>query len=124
MELVRRNIQVSPLCPMYEAQNETLEHLLFTCPLARAIWFGIDLSIRMDQIDLITVNEWIKDWLMKEELVKNEALWFQGQFRCTIGASGFIETTRSSRTLIQIPSPSLDTIKSFLVDFKSHQLPE
>ncbi|XVF56453.1 hypothetical protein PTKIN_Ptkin06aG0121800 [Pterospermum kingtungense] len=69
---------------MCEEHNETIEHLLFTCSLGRASWFGIDLSIRMDQMNLISIKEWIKDWLMKDELVKEEALWFYGQFLCTM----------------------------------------
>jgi hypothetical protein len=44
-ELVRRGIQVSPLCPRCNAKMETTTHTFKECPKVTRIWFGLNLSL-------------------------------------------------------------------------------
>ncbi|XWS57201.1 hypothetical protein CRYUN_Cryun09bG0153800 [Craigia yunnanensis] len=83
MELRKRIHGICSLCPMC-TKEETLEHLFFLCPCARATWFGMDLSIRTDHLELTSLIDWIKDWLSKLELTQPDALWFYGQLVCTL----------------------------------------
>ncbi|XVF66356.1 hypothetical protein PTKIN_Ptkin10aG0029100 [Pterospermum kingtungense] len=55
----------TPICPMCEQENETTEHLFLLCPFARAVWFGSDLTIRMDLMEVTSLKDWIKSWLEK-----------------------------------------------------------
>ncbi|XWS33082.1 hypothetical protein CRYUN_Cryun22dG0048300 [Craigia yunnanensis] len=57
-----------------------MEHLFFLCPLARAVWFGTDLSIRTEYFALSCIKDWIYEWLSKPEFSGLNALWFYGQF--------------------------------------------
>ena len=52
--------------------------------MARAIWFGSDLSIRIDRLRVNSIKDRIKDWLSKPELHQPEALWFYDQFVCSL----------------------------------------
>ena len=52
--------------------------------MARAIWFGLDLSLKIDGLRVITIKDWIREWLSKTELRQPEALWFYGQFVCIL----------------------------------------
>ena len=65
-------------------EEETLEHLFLLCPFVRAVWFGIDLSIRTDEFALNDIKDWIQDWLLKSEPTQSEALWFYGQIVGTL----------------------------------------
>ena len=51
---------------------------------ARAVRFGIDLSIYTDELALNDIKDWIQDWLLKPELTQPGALWFYGHFACTL----------------------------------------
>ena len=83
-EIHRRIQEIPTSCPMCSIDEESLEYLFFRCHFARAIWFGIDLSIRTDELTLYSVKDSIQKWLLKPELTKPKAFWFYGQFVCTL----------------------------------------
>ena len=62
--------------------DETLEHLFLKCSFSRAIWFGSELSIRTDRLQVVLLKDWVKEWLLKPELQQQETWWFYGQFIC------------------------------------------
>ena len=64
--------------------KESLEHLFLLCPLAKAIWFIIDLLLQIESFAITSIKEWIFEWLSKQELASLEALWFYDQFVCTL----------------------------------------
>lgn len=41
---------VSPICKICSKGNETIQHMLFQCDGARAIWIGSNLGIRSDEL--------------------------------------------------------------------------
>ena len=89
LSLHKRIQNISAYCLLCLNAEENLEHLFFLCPLARAVWFGIDLSIRIDSFAINNIKNWIYDWLSKPELLGLDALWFYGQFVCTLyGSTG------------------------------------
>ncbi|XWS60715.1 hypothetical protein CRYUN_Cryun07bG0059500 [Craigia yunnanensis] len=69
--------------------EETLEHLFFLCPIASAVWFGSDLSIKTDRFALNNIKDWISEWLSKLVLTQPDALWFYGQLVCTLWSIWF-----------------------------------
>ena len=72
-ELHKRVPGISPLCHFCNEAVETLEHLFLLCPIAKAIWFGMDLALRIDGIRINTLKDWILDWLNKPDLLQPEA---------------------------------------------------
>ena len=82
--LHKRISQIPSICPNCLKEEETLEHLFLLCPLARAIWFGSELSLRVDYIITQKVKDWIGEWLSKPELQKEKAFWFYGQLVCNL----------------------------------------
>ncbi|CAL1392877.1 unnamed protein product [Linum trigynum] len=36
--LIEKDVEVLPRCPVCWASKETMEHLFFDCPVARALW--------------------------------------------------------------------------------------
>ena len=82
-ELHKRVSNITPLCQFSHKDEKDLEHLFF-CLLARVVWFGIDLTLRTNELKITTLKEWIGDWLSKSEFHQPEGLWFYCQFICTI----------------------------------------
>lgn len=64
-ELIRRNMQVDPNCPLCGESEETIVHLFLTCEMVRTIWFGSFLSIRISKRKQLTCKQWIVEWLTK-----------------------------------------------------------
>ena len=60
-ELHKRVLGISLLCNFCNEENETMEHLFFLCLVVRTIWFGIDLSLRIDGLMINTLKDWIKE---------------------------------------------------------------
>ena len=72
------------MCLICLNDEKNLEHLFLLCPLAKVVWFGTDLSIITDKFELINLQKWIQDRLANSKLTQPKALWFYGQFVCTL----------------------------------------
>ena len=83
-ELHKTIFGISPLCHFCDEANETVEHLFLLCLMAKAIWFGMELSIRMDEFCITLLKAWLLEWLSKPELLKPEAVWFYGRIVTTL----------------------------------------
>ena len=62
--LIRRNWLGSPSC-YFCSEDETIEHLYFTCPIARVIWgvIGASLGACNTPNSLSQYKNWIQRWL-------------------------------------------------------------
>ena len=104
---------------MCQEEDENLKHLFCLCHFAKAVWFGTDLSIFTNRIALNSIKDWIQDWLSKPELTQPKALWFYGQFVCTLWSLWihknkviFQEQTPNPIGVIHHSRPSLEDRKS------------
>ena len=116
-ELHKRITGISPLCHFCDDANEIVEHLFLLCPMAKAIWFGMELSIQMDDFNITILKDWLLEWLSKPNLLRPEAVWFYG----------FIGMNVSSREQRQIPLKSF-SIRKFITNgsfklFKKQTIP-
>lgn len=63
MELIKRQIMVSPKCVMCDQEGETLVHLFLKCHFAKVLWFVSSQNIRSDAIP--SVRQWLITTLEK-----------------------------------------------------------
>src|ERR1044072_6192297 len=69
--LLRRGVQVEPLCPICKEEPETVAHMLLTCPAAKVVWFVSPCTIRIPQ-DPGSFSDGLTQWLaMDDEYLLN-----------------------------------------------------
>ncbi|KAF5178505.1 hypothetical protein FRX31_031908 [Thalictrum thalictroides] len=54
----------SMTCPMCDSGEETLHHILLTCPYSQKIWFSVSLACRIVFFQNLTVDQWINYWFL------------------------------------------------------------
>ncbi|KAH0994404.1 hypothetical protein GBA52_018268 [Prunus armeniaca] len=59
MALHKRKIARTPLCPICQAHEESIEHLLLFCPWVELIWFGGPLNYKIDKQGITTFDQWL-----------------------------------------------------------------
>ena len=55
--LMQHRVEVHPLCPICNASNETIYHVLFDCPFAKSCWLA---SIVGFVGHFLNVGEWLE----------------------------------------------------------------
>ena len=65
--LFKRRCVKDPICPWCGEFNESLEHMLFLCRRARAVWFCSPLALRVNMGGLNAIEDWIKEFLWKNK---------------------------------------------------------
>lgn len=60
LALFKRKIAIDPTCPICECFEESVEHILFLCPWTQLVWFGSDLSYKVDPRRISTFDRWIE----------------------------------------------------------------
>lgn len=57
--LWRKRISPSGRCPLCNADQETVEHMLLVCPWTRAVWFGSSLQWAIPLYGLASLDIWL-----------------------------------------------------------------
>ncbi|XP_043717662.1 uncharacterized protein LOC122665573 [Telopea speciosissima] len=60
--MLKRQLAGDSSCQRCGAQSETTDHLLFTCPFARAMWFGSALALIIPPDGLFSVAQLLHHW--------------------------------------------------------------
>ncbi|KAI8539114.1 hypothetical protein RHMOL_Rhmol09G0155900 [Rhododendron molle] len=74
--LFRRNCAHSSVCSICESEIESVEHMLFRCSWAKAIWFACNIKVCGDLGGNASVLKWAAD--MVDNMTANEATEFMG----------------------------------------------
>lgn len=53
------------ICSICEEKSETVDHLFFNCEVAKMVWFGSPLGLRLKNCKK-SCREWIEDWLLSQ----------------------------------------------------------
>lgn len=61
LNLFRRKLIRSPLCPICHNFEESIEHILLLCPWVTAVWFGSPLGYRISNSSITTLDNWLLD---------------------------------------------------------------
>lgn len=56
--LHRRKWNPSPSCPICKNYVESIEHILFGCKWTEAVWFGCNLTYKVDSLTISSVMKW------------------------------------------------------------------
>ncbi|CAL8095625.1 unnamed protein product [Prunus armeniaca] len=59
MALHKRKIARTLLCPICQAHEESIKHLLLFCPWVELIWFGGPLNYKIDKQGITTFDQWL-----------------------------------------------------------------
>jgi len=65
--LFKRRCVKDPICPWCGEFNESVEHMLFFCSRARAVWFCSPLALRVNLSGLNAIEDWIEEFLWKNK---------------------------------------------------------
>ncbi|KAF8390644.1 hypothetical protein HHK36_025171 [Tetracentron sinense] len=72
--LVARMIPNDRLCPICFKEGETINHLLFDCEFARAVWFATPYGIRTDEGGGSPMHERWESWLANTQSKEDQVL--------------------------------------------------
>lgn len=74
--LFRRKSAQSSICPIYHANDETIEHFLLQCPWMKAIWFGGTLSYTVDKDGISSWKQSFKAINISDRWAAQDREWF------------------------------------------------
>ncbi|CAL9020184.1 unnamed protein product [Prunus brigantina] len=70
LSLFRRKIVSNPICPICECYEESIEHILFLYPWTQLVWFGSELSYRIDHQGITCLHRWLEGILLIPGITK------------------------------------------------------
>lgn len=75
--LFKRRCAQSSICPICDDEPESVEHMLFRCNWAKAVWFSFNIRALGDLGGNASVLKWTAE--MVDKMSKNEAMDFRGK---------------------------------------------
>ncbi|KAM2360290.1 hypothetical protein ACFXTH_002702 [Malus domestica] len=57
--LFKKKCAPSPVCPICNEYEETVEHLLLMCPWVEPVWFRSPLGYKIDRCSVTNINAWL-----------------------------------------------------------------
>ena len=64
VNLFRRKLVTSPLCPICSQEPETVEHAMLLCPWTQLVWFGSQLQFNPSISNLTCISQWLQQKFM------------------------------------------------------------
>lgn len=74
-DLYRHRCSLTPLFPLCNAREESIEHLLLLCQWVATIWFGGSLNYKMDRVGISTLTNWLSFLISFNIGSKEKANW-------------------------------------------------
>lgn len=59
--LFKKRSAQSPVCPLCNIHEESVEHLFILCPWVKLVWFGSALNLKINQDQISTWADWLID---------------------------------------------------------------
>lgn len=73
--MIKRNINIDPVCPIYNEHNESILHGPIICPKIVQVWYTSTLSIRTTIHNENNFKDWLKNWFLFNELHNKDMKW-------------------------------------------------
>ncbi|XP_062014039.1 uncharacterized protein LOC133730473 [Rosa rugosa] len=74
LNLHKRRLSISPICPICDTYEESIEHTLLLCPWVQSVWFGSPLGIVIDKQQFKSIDIWLMN-IMDTVTVTSEKNW-------------------------------------------------
>lgn len=65
LERHHMHIGIDNLCLLCNLHRETTDHVLLQCPFSRAIWYGLSLGLKPNEMMGSSVLDWMLFWIQK-----------------------------------------------------------
>lgn len=66
-ELNHRGVNCPILCPRCNSSVETINHLFMKCSNTGKVWFGSQLSLRMENLPIRNFSDWLIDSILSKD---------------------------------------------------------
>lgn len=83
MNLVKRKININPICPVCKEKEETTLHGLVECPPIEQLWFISPLAIKVAYCRANNFKELLQKWLTFSEIDNKERVWISERIATT-----------------------------------------
>ncbi|KAK9950806.1 hypothetical protein M0R45_006274 [Rubus argutus] len=67
LNLFRKRLSTSPLCPICLSCEESMEHILLLYPWVELVWFGSPVGLQINKSKVSTLDKWVLDLLASSE---------------------------------------------------------
>ncbi|KAM2552223.1 hypothetical protein TB2_016639 [Malus domestica] len=95
-----RRVSLSPICPICNCQDETIEHIFLQCLWVTAIWFGGALNYKIDGDSISSWADWLLEVLVRFPGCTAKKKWVCSYVTFTVW---FIWRTRCEFVFNQVP---------------------
>ena len=72
LALFKRRVVVSPICPICNEQEKSVEHMFFLCPWVEHVWFGGQLNNKMNKNEIDTFSNWLHSLIVNNMSSKQD----------------------------------------------------
>ena len=74
VNLWKRGIRKSGLCPICKARDETVEHVVLQCEWTLAVWFGLGIGYKVDRQQISSFDRWIEKVIKMDRIEREERM--------------------------------------------------
>ncbi|CAL9026169.1 unnamed protein product [Prunus brigantina] len=75
LNLYKRKLSSSHLCPICLESSESIEHMLVLCPWTSCVWFGSAIGYRVDVQSFTSLDRWLGSLLRGESMFSPNSRW-------------------------------------------------
>ncbi|KAI5336490.1 hypothetical protein L3X38_015758 [Prunus dulcis] len=75
LNLYKRRLSTSHLCPICLESPESIEHMLVLCPWTACVWFGSAIGYRVDLQNFTSLDRWLGSLLRGESMFSPNSRW-------------------------------------------------
>lgn len=64
-KLHQHHIVSDMMCTFCNEEPETIHHIMMKCPFAKAVWFDLDVDLKINYCYFDNITQWLTYWIEK-----------------------------------------------------------